>query len=51
MAIIECIDGHETFKSCFIGLPKCSDENPCAIHHIGAPLRNELIKEMRKKQF
>ena len=49
MSIIESIDGLNSFKTCFIGLPKCSDENPCAIHHLGAPLRNKLIADLRKK--
>lgn len=44
--IIECIDGLESFRSCYVGLPKCSDENPCAIHHIAAPCRDILIKEL-----
>ena len=51
MSVIECIDRPDAFNSCFIGLPDCSDENPCAIHHIGAPLRNKLIDELRKKSI
>ena len=47
--IIECIDGLDSFKSCFIGLPRCSDENPCAIHHIAAPWRDELVAELKIK--
>jgi len=49
MAVIECIDGLDAFKTCFIGLPQCSDKNPCAIHHIGAKLRDELIAELKKR--
>ena len=49
MAIIECIDGYDTFKSCYIGLPKCSDDNPCAIHHLAAPLRNQMIEALRNQ--
>jgi Rrf2 family protein len=44
--IIDCIDGLESFKTCYVGLPKCSDENPCAIHHIAAPCRDTLLKEL-----
>lgn len=47
--IITCIDGFDSLKSCQIGLPACSDENPCAIHHIAAPMRNKLIEELEKK--
>lgn len=44
--IIECIDGLDAFESCFIGLPKCSDQNPCAIHHVAAHWRDALIAEL-----
>ena len=44
--IIDCIDGLAFFNSCFVGLPKCSDENPCAIHHIAGPCRDTLKKEL-----
>ena len=44
--IIECIDGLESFQTCYVGLPKCSDENPCAIHHIAAPCRDILLNEL-----
>ncbi len=44
--IIECIDGLESFESCYVGLPRCSDENPCAIHHIASPCRDSLIHEL-----
>ncbi len=45
--IIECIDGLGSFNTCFIGLPRCSDENPCAIHRIAAPWRDELVAELK----
>ncbi len=51
MSVIKCIDGHETFNSCYIGLPQCSDEYPCSIHHLAAPLRNQLIKELNKRSI
>lgn len=47
--IIECVDGLEAFNTCFIGLPRCSDSNPCAIHHIAAPWRDELVAELKIK--
>lgn len=51
MSIIECIDGPKVFNSCYIGLDKCSDENPCSIHHIAAPLRNQMILTLRNKNI
>jgi Rrf2 family protein len=47
--IIECIDGLETFNTCFIGLPHCSDNNPCSIHHLAAPWRDQLVAELKVK--
>ena len=44
--IIDCIDGLAFFNNCFVGLPKCSDQNPCAIHHIARPYRDALKKEL-----
>lgn len=49
MDIIECIDGLQKFSECFLGLPRCSDENPCAIHHIVSPFKTNLIKELNDK--
>lgn len=30
--IVEAIDGLESFNSCVLGFPKCSDKNPCPVH-------------------
>jgi Rrf2 family protein len=49
--VIECIDGLESFKTCYVGLPKCSDENPCAIHHIAAPCRDSLLRELTERNI
>lgn len=47
--IVNCIDGLEIFDNCFLGLPKCSDEKPCAIHHIIAPFKKTLKEEVFNK--
>ncbi|MCP4884710.1 MAG: Rrf2 family transcriptional regulator [Flavobacteriales bacterium] len=49
MTIIESLDGKDTFNSCYIGLPKCSDDNPCAIHNLAGPLRNQLVETLNNK--
>ncbi len=43
--IIEVIEGKNIFDSCFLGLPKCGDSNPCPVHHIVAPFKAELLKK------
>ena len=35
--IIKVIDGLAKFDECFLGLSKCSDENPCPVHFIVFP--------------
>ena len=47
--IIECIDGLGAFNTCFLGLPNCSDKNPCSIHHIAVHWRDQLIAELKVK--
>ena len=51
MSVVECIDGASAFSSCFIGLPQCSDDNPCAIHDLAAPLRNQLILQLKNRSI
>lgn len=44
--VVDAIDSDEVFRECVLGLPDCSDENPCALHKIfyrrKASLQNEL---------
>ena len=47
--IVQCIDGLGIFENCFLGLPKCSDENPCAIHNIVSPCKSHLREELSSK--
>ncbi len=47
--IVGCIDGLDLLSDCFLGLPRCGDENPCAIHHIVAPFKATLTEEMGDK--
>ena len=51
MTVIESIDGIDTFNSCYIGLPKCSDDNPCAIHDLAGPLRNQMLDALKNKSI
>jgi len=51
LKVITCIDGVDSFNSCFIGLSECSDENPCPIHHLAGPLRNQLLEDLEKRSI
>lgn len=46
--IIHVIEGKNVFKKCFMGLPKCSDENPCPVHYITANFKKELLQNFNK---
>ena len=46
--IIMAIDNKDIFEGCFMGLPVCSDENPCPIHHIVAPFKERLQDKFQK---
>ncbi len=43
--IIEVIEGKNIFDSCFMGLPRCGDENPCPVHHIVLPFKKNLLEK------
>jgi Rrf2 family iron-sulfur cluster assembly transcriptional regulator len=30
--VVICIEGHNVFNNCILGLQECSDENPCILH-------------------
>lgn len=40
--IVEVLDGLDTLNKCGIGIKKCSDDNPCPIHHEFKPYRDKL---------
>lgn len=49
LTIVQRIDGLDKFNDCLLGLPICSDLNPCPIHHVVAPLKDQLVKELTTK--
>ncbi|HSF55231.1 MAG TPA: Rrf2 family transcriptional regulator [Algoriphagus sp.] len=40
--IIRAIDGDALFTGCSLGLPKCSEKNPCPLHFEVVKVRKEL---------
>ncbi len=42
MQVIQAIDGNGFFVNCGLGLPNCSDENPCPVHDIFIKPRDEF---------
>jgi len=47
--IIENIDGLNKFNDCFLGLNKCDSKNPCPVHFIVEPFKNNLLGKFRDK--
>lgn len=44
--ILKAIEDDHLISSCFLGLPYCSDASPCPVHHIYAPIREQLSREL-----
>jgi Rrf2 family transcriptional regulator, iron-sulfur cluster assembly transcription factor len=40
--IVESIDGNMIFTGCAVGLEKCSEDHPCAVHHKFKAIRDHL---------
>jgi len=51
MSIISSLDGEDHFNSCYMGLSKCSDTNPCAIHHLASPFNQHVKDEFKKRSI
>ena len=49
MDIVDCIDGRDIFEKCFLGLPVCSDKNPCALHNLVVGYRNAIRDNFKAK--
>jgi Rrf2 family protein len=47
--IVIALNGDEIFKNCVLGLPKCSDKNPCSVHNYWKNIRDQ-IKQMLSEQ-
>ncbi|NOY48399.1 MAG: Rrf2 family transcriptional regulator [Chlorobi bacterium] len=47
--IIISIKGEKKFDQCFLGLSKCSDDNPCPVHYIVSVFKEKLLKDFKDK--
>jgi len=43
--IVDAVEGLEDYDRCILGFLKCSDEHPCALHHLWLGIRKQ-IKDM-----
>lgn len=49
--IIENIDGLNKLNECFLGLSKCDSVNPCPVHFIVEPFKNNILGKFRDKNI
>tara|TARA_R110001583_G_scaffold163350_1_gene315458 strand:- start:1316 stop:1783 length:468 start_codon:yes stop_codon:yes gene_type:complete len=47
--IIENIDGLNKLNNCFLGLNECDSKNPCPVHFIVEPFKNNILGKFRDK--
>lgn len=47
--IIENIDGLTRINDCFLGLNECDSENPCPVHFIVEPFKDNILGKFRDK--
>ena len=46
LEVIQSIDGPEFATGCFLGLPDCSDEEPCPAHETWKALREPIVRRL-----
>jgi len=51
LKILSLTEQTDIFEGCFLGLPRCSDENPCPIHHIVAPFKETLYTKFQNQSL
>lgn len=47
--ILEVIENKKVFDSCFLGLPYCSEENPCPMHDIFSTFKTEILERFERQ--
>lgn len=49
--IVEAIDGLESFNTCVLGFPNCSDKNPCPLHEKWGELREKAYQMLNEENL
>ncbi len=49
--VVKCLDGKDVFKECLLGLPTCSDKNPCILHSDYRKFKKDMEKIMIKESL
>jgi len=51
LSVIKGLSEYDKLTTCFMGLPRCSDKEPCPIHYLVKALRTKMIKELSSKSI
>ncbi len=46
--IIKAIEGLEHFNQCILGLPGCSDQNPCSVHKYWKEFQEQILNMLQE---
>jgi len=46
--VVEPVDHVSRWEGCFLGRPSCNSENPCALHHKWAAIRQQYLNMFRE---
>lgn len=49
--VVKCMDGDHLFSGCSLGLPKCSEKNPCPLHAEVVKIRQDLDRMLTSKSL
>ena len=49
--VVICIEGKNVFDQCLLGLPRCSDSNPCILHSHFKKFRLQLEKMVMEESI
>jgi len=49
ISIVDSLEGMGKFQECLLGLPVCSNENPCPLHNSYSSIRNTIVQELTFK--
>lgn len=49
--IVVAIDGNAVFEECVLGLPGCTDDNPCPLHSIWRITKEELREQLKSSNL
>ncbi|TDQ16545.1 BadM/Rrf2 family transcriptional regulator [Algoriphagus boseongensis] len=49
--VVKVMDGESLFSGCSLGLPKCSEKNPCPLHFEIVKVRQDLERMLTSKSL